>query len=124
MLFSTKSFAISALTLTSLAAATAIESRSGGIPNEQCPGLLCCQQTGYSTDSSIILGAGILDPLGLLGIVPIVLSTPVNVLLGLNCSPITGIGGDNGPCSQGTIVLCNDNSHAPWLSIGCFPITI
>ncbi|KAG7087725.1 hypothetical protein E1B28_013671 [Marasmius oreades] len=121
MLFN-KVFAVS--TLTTLAAATAIERRTGQ-PNEQCPGLQCCQQTGQATDTSIITGAGLLDPLGLNGLLTLLLGVPLGVIVGLNCSPITVIGGGNGACgSGGTSVVCNDNSHGGLVNIGCVPITI
>ncbi|KAG7087846.1 hypothetical protein E1B28_013784 [Marasmius oreades] len=117
MLFN-KFFAVSALS--TLAAATAIERRTGQ-PNEQCPGLQCCQQTGLASSSSIISAVTAIDPLALL---TLLLSVPASVLVGVNCSPITVIGGGNGACSGGTTVVCNDNSHGGLLNIGCVPITI
>ncbi|KAG7090350.1 hypothetical protein E1B28_009470 [Marasmius oreades] len=116
-----KLFAVSALT--TLAAATAIERRTG-TPNEQCPGLQCCDQTGLASSTSIISAVTALDPLGLTGLLLALLGAPLNALVGLNCSPITVIGGGNGACSGGTTVVCNDNSHGGLLNIGCVPITL
>ncbi|KAG7087850.1 hypothetical protein E1B28_013788 [Marasmius oreades] len=119
MLFS-KFFVASAVA--SFAAATALEKRGGDEHCiEQCPGLQCCQQTGLASSSSIISAVTLLDPITLLGIL---LALPATVLVGVNCSPITVIGGSNGPCDGGTTVICNDNSHGGLLNIGCVPVTI
>ncbi|KAF9262862.1 fungal hydrophobin [Marasmius fiardii PR-910] len=101
---------------TTLAAATAIrrtDGGGGGGGGDSCPGLQCCQQA-VQADDPAAAGA-----LALLGIV----LQDVNVLVGLNCSPITVIGGGNGPCSQ-TTVICNDNSYGGLINIGCIPVTI
>ena len=82
MLFN-KLFTISAIT--TLAAATALPRGGGG---EGPGGTECCEsvQTAANTPKST------LDLLALIGIVISDLSIPI----GLNCSPITVIGGGNG----------------------------
>ncbi|KAF9257580.1 fungal hydrophobin [Marasmius fiardii PR-910] len=109
MLFN-KFFALSALT--SLAAATALPGGGGGSSSGGSD-VQCCQQTTKASDPA---AAGVL---ALLGIV----LQDLNVLVGLNCSPITVIGGGNGACS-GTTVTCTDNSHGGLINIGCVPVTI
>ncbi|KAJ4474837.1 hydrophobin [Lentinula aciculospora] len=71
----------------------------------------CCDstKTAGSAAGSLLLG--------LLGIVV----QDLNVLLGLNCSPITVIG-TSGSCSAQT-VCCEDNAVGGLISIGCIPIT-
>ncbi|KAL0579505.1 hypothetical protein V5O48_002489 [Marasmius crinis-equi] len=116
MLFS-KLFALSAMT--TLAAATAITKRGGGGgggdsgSSGSCPAVQCCKTVTKASDPA---AAGII---GLLGIV----INDLNVGVGLNCSPITIIGGGNGACSS-TTVYCEDNSHGNLISLGCLPITI
>ncbi|KAJ3862514.1 fungal hydrophobin [Lentinula novae-zelandiae] len=73
----------------------------------------CCE----STESASSTAAGLL--LGLLGIV----LDDLNVLLGLNCSPITVIGASGSGCSAQT-VCCEDNAVGGLISIGCIPIIL
>lgn len=103
MLFN-KLFTLSALTI--LAAAT------GTPPPPPPTGVQCCQAV---TQADSLAAAGVL---ALLGIV----LQDLNVLVGLNCSPITVIGG-SGACS-GKTVTCTDNSHGGLIDIGCVPVTI
>ncbi|KAF9269335.1 fungal hydrophobin [Marasmius fiardii PR-910] len=111
MLFN-KFFALSAFA--TLAAATAVPRNDGGGGSGSSGGdVQCCQQVQSASSSS---AAAIL---GLLGII----LQDTNVLVGLNCSPITVIGGGNGACS-GTTVTCTDNSHGGLINIGCVPVTI
>ncbi|KAF9257596.1 fungal hydrophobin [Marasmius fiardii PR-910] len=113
-MFFNKFFALSALA--TLAAATAVPRTGGGGGGGGESGgsdVQCCQQTTQASDPA---AAAVL---GLLGIV----LQDLNVLVGLNCSPITVIGGGNGPCS-GTTVTCTDNSHGGLINIGCVPVTI
>ncbi|KAF9026846.1 hydrophobin-domain-containing protein [Hymenopellis radicata] len=56
--------------------------------------------------------------LGLLGI-PL---PAVGTLVGLNCSPISGLGLGGGRCSSHP-VCCENNSHGGLISIGCIPST-
>ncbi|KAG7088157.1 hypothetical protein E1B28_012179 [Marasmius oreades] len=99
--------------VTCLAAATAIRRTDGG---DSCPpSLQCCQQAVEASDPVATT---------ILGLLNIVLDD-LNVLVGLNCSPITVIGSGNGACSTGgTTVICNDNSHGSLISIGCIPIIL
>ncbi|KAJ3476692.1 hypothetical protein NLI96_g10990 [Meripilus lineatus] len=57
--------------------------------------------------------------LGLLGIVV----SPVNALVGLNCSPISVIGVGGSGCSA-TPVCCQNNNVGGLISIGCIPIIL
>ncbi|KAF9259951.1 fungal hydrophobin, partial [Marasmius fiardii PR-910] len=59
---------------------------------------------------------------GTLGLIGVVLQD-INIPVGLDCSPITIIGGGNGAC-QSNPVCCNDNSNGGLISIGCIPISI
>ncbi|KAL0070983.1 hypothetical protein AAF712_002204 [Marasmius tenuissimus] len=110
----TKLFALSAMT--TLAAATAVVKRTdggsgGGEGN--CPKVQCCKSITKADDPTL---TPILTKLG-------IAITDVNVLVGLNCSPITVIGGGNGACSDRT-VYCEDNSHDNLIAIGCITVII
>ncbi|CDO71944.1 hypothetical protein BN946_scf184940.g91 [Trametes cinnabarina] len=100
--------AVSALPL--LAAATPLEARS----DCDTGSIQCCEST-ETADSAA--GAALL---GLLGIV----LQDVNVLLGLNCSPITVIGVGTGTSCGANTVCCEDDSHGGLVSIGCVPIDL
>ncbi|KAK1224764.1 hypothetical protein PQX77_012311 [Marasmius sp. AFHP31] len=110
-----KFLALSAMT--TLAAATAVVKRtdgggSGG-GNKGCPAIQCCQSTSKASDpttAAVLAGAGIVVQ-------------DVNTLVGLNCSPITVVGGGNGACSK-TTVYCKDNSHNNGVSVSCIPVTL
>ncbi|TFK91069.1 fungal hydrophobin [Polyporus arcularius HHB13444] len=91
-----------------LAVATAIQGRGG----EPSSGASCCSTVGQSTDPAILSALG---PLA-------VLVNGLNVLVGLNCSPITVIGA--GSSCSGTTVTCTDNSHGSAVEIGCVPVTL
>ncbi|RDX56954.1 fungal hydrophobin [Lentinus brumalis] len=93
-----------------LAVATAIQGR-GGAPSS---GASCCSTVGSASDPSIA------KELGLLGVV----LSGLDVLVGVDCSPITVIGVGSGGCSGGTTVTCTDNSHGGLVEIGCVPITL
>ncbi|KAK1223221.1 hypothetical protein PQX77_013921 [Marasmius sp. AFHP31] len=105
-----KFLALSAIT--TLAAATAIVKRTGGgsVGEGSCPGIQCCETITKGTDPAVVAI-----------IMGIILITE-KVLFGLNCSPITIIGG-NGTCSS-TAAYCEDNSRGGLISIGCLPIAI
>ncbi|KAG7094370.1 hypothetical protein E1B28_007971 [Marasmius oreades] len=108
MLFN-KVFALSALT--TLAAATAIPRGGGGGDS----GTQCCQQVESAQSASAV---------ALLALLGIVLND-LDVLVGINCSPITVIGGQNGACSTGTTAVnCADNSHGGLIDIGCVPVIV
>ncbi|KAH9857427.1 fungal hydrophobin-domain-containing protein [Lenzites betulinus] len=93
-----------------LAAATPLEAR------QSCStgAIQCCEQTTSANSAS---GAAIL---GLLGIVV----QDANVLLGLNCSPISVVGVGGSDACSANAVCCDDNSHGGLVSIGCLPISL
>ncbi|KAI0777859.1 fungal hydrophobin-domain-containing protein [Irpex lacteus] len=74
----------------------------------------CCQ----STESASSVAGGLL--LGLLGIV----LSDLNVLLGLNCSPISVIGVGTGGTCNASPVCCQNNAVGGLISIGCIPIEL
>jgi len=80
----------------------------------QCPTseIQCCQSTeaANSVDGSELLT--------LLGIV----LEDTSVLLGVDCSPITIIGG-TATCDASP-VCCTDNSVGDFISIGCIPVSL
>ncbi|OSD02172.1 hydrophobin 1 [Trametes coccinea BRFM310] len=100
--------AISALPL--LAAATPLEARADCSTGN----LQCCDSTESAGSAA---GAALL---GLLGIVV----QDLNVLLGVNCSPITVIGVGTGSSCSAQTVCCEDNSHGGLVSIGCVPVSL
>ncbi|KAF9254742.1 fungal hydrophobin [Marasmius fiardii PR-910] len=110
MLFN-KFFALSALT--TLAAATAVPRTGGGGGGSGGGDVQCCQTVTTASDPS---AAHVIAVLG-------IVVQDVNALVGLNCSPITVVGGGNGACS-GTTVTCTDTSHGGLIDIGCVPVTI
>ncbi|KAF9259952.1 fungal hydrophobin [Marasmius fiardii PR-910] len=114
-----KLFAVSVL-----AAFVSASPTPGGYP-EQTPGNVnqcnvgpaqCCKQT-MSAGSAMATA----NP-GLLALLQVVVQD-VNVIVGLDCSPISVIGGGNGGCNSRP-VCCNDNSNGGLVSIGCVPISI
>ncbi|KAG7094394.1 hypothetical protein E1B28_007994 [Marasmius oreades] len=108
-----KFFAISALT--SLAAATALPGGGGGSGGSETQ---CCKQVQQASDVDPITKSTILSLIG-------IDLDDVTGIVGLNCSPITVIGGHNGACSGGTTeVNCTDNSHGNLISLGCIPVTV
>ncbi|KAI0682986.1 fungal hydrophobin-domain-containing protein [Cytidiella melzeri] len=83
----------------------------------QCNGtasLQCCEEA-VAGDS--ILGRALL---GLLGLVV----TEVDILLGLDCSPIPVIAVGSGDACSATPVCCENNSVDVPISIGCVVITL
>ncbi|KAF9254713.1 fungal hydrophobin [Marasmius fiardii PR-910] len=98
--------------ITTLAAATALPRGGGGSGS----GNQCCQQV-QTADQVNASGLGAL--LGLLGVV----LGDITGLVGLNCSPITVIGGGNGGCNTNT-VNCQGTAAGGLINIGCIPIQI
>ncbi|THH14751.1 hypothetical protein EW146_g5632 [Bondarzewia mesenterica] len=86
------------------------------IPASQCnTGPIQCCNTVESASSSGVAGI-----LGLLGIV----LQDLNVIIGLNCSPITAIGlGGGANCVQQP-VCCENNNFNGLINIGCTPINL
>ncbi|KAI0653906.1 hydrophobin, partial [Cubamyces menziesii] len=64
------------------------------------------------------------DPVGslLLGLLGIVVQG-VDVLLGLDCSPISVIGVGGGNCNT-NVVCCQNNNVGGLISIGCVPVIL
>ncbi|TFK79368.1 fungal hydrophobin [Polyporus arcularius HHB13444] len=73
----------------------------------------CCNQVGKADESVFNV------LLGLLGIVV----DGVDVLLGLDCSPISVIGVGGGSCDA-NVVCCQNNNVGGLISIGCIPIIL
>ncbi|KAI0826604.1 fungal hydrophobin-domain-containing protein [Trametes gibbosa] len=76
--------------------------------------LQCCQSIG-GADNPVI---GLI--LGLLGIV----IDGVDVLLGLQCSPIKIVGLGDDPACAANVVCCENNSIGGLISIGCIAIIL
>ncbi|KAI0648528.1 fungal hydrophobin [Trametes meyenii] len=74
----------------------------------------CCQQT---TSANSVSGSAIL---GLLGVI----LQDLDVLLGVNCSPLSVVGIGSGNACSATTVCCQDNSQGGLISIGCLPIIL
>ncbi|KAH9919983.1 fungal hydrophobin [Epithele typhae] len=101
---------------TSTVTVTVTETAKGPEPTSSCTigPIQCCQSTTAATSPA---GTALL---GLLGIVV----EGVDVLLGLNCSPITVIGVGSGSSCSATTVCCENNSQGGLVSIGCVPIIL
>ncbi|OSD08040.1 hydrophobin 1 [Trametes coccinea BRFM310] len=101
-------FALGALPI--LAAATPLATRD----NCSTGPVQCCQSTekANSAAGSMILG--------LLGIV----LQDLDVVLGLNCSPITVIGVGTGAACSAEAVCCQNNNVGGLISIGCVPVSL
>ncbi|KAI0717349.1 fungal hydrophobin-domain-containing protein [Cerioporus squamosus] len=72
----------------------------------------CCEaiQSANSAPGKVILG--------LLGII----LKDLDVVLGLNCDPITGVGVGSGNACTAVTVCCENNSVGSLISIGCIPV--
>ncbi|KAI0333062.1 hydrophobin-251 [Cubamyces sp. BRFM 1775] len=112
MIFS-RAIALAVSVLPILAAATPLEGR-GGEPSCSTGPIQCCETTEKAGSAA---GSALL---GVLGIVV----QDVNVLLGVDCSPITVIGVGSGSSCSANAVCCSDNSHGSAVSIGCVPVTL
>ncbi|CDO70111.1 hypothetical protein BN946_scf184806.g38 [Trametes cinnabarina] len=97
-------------TLPILAAATPLASRDTCSTGD----IQCCQSTEKAGSA-----AGTLL-LGLLGIV----LDDLNILLGLDCSPVTVIGVGTGNACSAQTVCCENNDVGGLVSIGCVPISL
>ncbi|KAL7284176.1 hypothetical protein ACG7TL_001458 [Trametes sanguinea] len=113
MMFSrVATFALGALPI--LAAATPLATRDSCTTG---PIQLRTVLTFLDHQAGSVAGSAIL---GLLGIV----LQDVNVLLGLNCSPITVIGVGTGNACDAEAVCCENNSFGGLISIGCVPVSL
>ncbi|KAI0667366.1 hydrophobin, partial [Trametes maxima] len=74
----------------------------------------CCNQVTDSHDKSI---QGLLSTIGLN-------LNGAAVPVGLQCTPISVIGGGAGGSCSSKPVCCEDNSHGSLISIGCVPISL
>ncbi|RDX54535.1 fungal hydrophobin [Lentinus brumalis] len=98
------------VTITSTAPATTVTE-----PASKCNTgpIQCCNSTQKATDP---------DATTLLGLLGIVVQG-IDVLVGIDCSPITVIGVGSGSCSANAI-CCEDNSFGGLISIGCVPVIL
>ncbi|KAK1225924.1 hypothetical protein PQX77_011122 [Marasmius sp. AFHP31] len=109
-----KLFTVAALATLAVATPTGGGGGGGsGAGNCNTGPIQCCNTVTTAKDPIIT------PVLALLGIV----LQDLNVGVGLTCSPITVIGGNNGGCSAHP-VCCSDNSHGGLISIGCIPISL
>nr|QTF98737.1 hydrophobin HGFII [Grifola frondosa] len=102
--------AVSFLALPLLAAATPVLRRGDCNTGP----IQCCQSTETAGSAA---GSALL---GLLGVVV----QSVDVVLGLNCSPISVIGVGSGSACDASPVCCENNSVGGIISIGCVPIQL
>ncbi|KAI1797439.1 fungal hydrophobin [Ganoderma leucocontextum] len=87
---------------------------SGGDYNCNTGSVQCCNQVSKANDNIV---STILGLIGLGG-------TAGDVLVGLQCSPLSVVGiGSASSCSQRP-VCCENNSQGGLVSIGCIPITL
>ncbi|CAL1699858.1 unnamed protein product [Somion occarium] len=107
--------ACTVLALPFLAAATPASLTKRGVPASSCSTapIQCCESTETAGSAA---GAELLDAVG-------VVVQDVNVLLGVTCSPISGVGVGGGSCSANP-VCCSDNNFGGLLSIGCIPVDL
>ncbi|KAI0750503.1 hydrophobin [Fomes fomentarius] len=104
-----KLFAVSALAI--LAAAT--PATQGSSPTGCSTGTLqCCSSTQSANSTSI---APILAGLG-------IVIQDVNALVGLGCSPVTGVGVGTGNACSADTVCCDNTALGGLLGVGCIPI--
>ncbi|KAF8204696.1 hydrophobin-315 [Pholiota molesta] len=85
-------------------------------PSNQCNTgtLQCCASTPTASDPSTA---------ALLGLLGVVVVQDVTALVGVTCSPITGVGVSGTSCSEQP-VCCTDNSFNGIIALGCTPINI
>ncbi|KAL0570990.1 hypothetical protein V5O48_010975 [Marasmius crinis-equi] len=85
---------------------------AGNAATRATGGVQCCDTFTTASDPA---AAAVLASMG------ITVQDP-DTAVGLTCSPITVIGGRNGPCSASTL-CCEDNSDGGLISIGCVPVS-
>ncbi|TFK99155.1 fungal hydrophobin [Pterulicium gracile] len=109
-MFSKAALFISTLVAVSSAASIATRSEPGSCNTSP---IQCCQSTEAPNGPT----ASVL--LGLLGVI----LQDLNVLVGIQCSPLTVIGGGGAGCDAEP-VCCQNNSFKGLIAIGCLPINI
>ncbi|TFK99167.1 fungal hydrophobin [Pterulicium gracile] len=109
-MFSKTALFISTLVAVSSAASIAARTEPGSCNTGP---IQCCQSTEAAS------GPNASKLLGLLGVVV----QDLNVLVGLQCSPITVIGGGTSGCNAEP-VCCQNNTFHGLIAIGCVPINI
>ncbi|KAF5322781.1 hypothetical protein D9619_000600 [Psilocybe cf. subviscida] len=103
-----KAFALASLAVSTLAAATPLEARTGQCSTGTAQ---CCNSVQAANSPSVAT---------LLGLLGIVVST-VTAQVGVTCSPITAVGVGGTSCSAQP-VCCTDNSFNGVVALGCTPI--
>ncbi|TFK99156.1 fungal hydrophobin [Pterulicium gracile] len=109
-MFSKAALFISTLVAVSSAASVATRTEPGSCNTGP---IQCCQKTEKADGPA----ASVL--LGLLGVV----LQDLNVLVGIQCSPVTVIGGGGAGCDAEP-VCCQNNTFKGLIAIGCLPINI
>ncbi|KAI0329279.1 fungal hydrophobin [Cubamyces sp. BRFM 1775] len=84
----------------------------GGSGNCNTGPIQCCNQVSKANDNVISTILGLLD-----------LVIDPEALVGLQCSPLSGVGVGGSSCSA-TPVCCENNSQGGLISIGCIPIIL
>ncbi|KAI0741748.1 fungal hydrophobin-domain-containing protein [Daedaleopsis nitida] len=93
---------------------------AGAIPTNGPPPSTC--NTGPVQCCNTVEKANHKGVAALCGLLGIALPNPEEYV-GLNCSPITLIGGGGSGCRANT-VCCEDNSHGNLISVGCVPVSL
>ncbi|KAK7681585.1 hypothetical protein QCA50_015318 [Cerrena zonata] len=76
--------------------------------------LQCCDQVQTPDSESL---TGIFGALG-------ISADNLSGLVGVTCTPITGIGAGSGSSCQANPVCCDDNSFGGAVSLGCVPVNL
>ncbi|KAH8813820.1 fungal hydrophobin [Flagelloscypha sp. PMI_526] len=111
---------LSALSLASLAAATALPRRGGGggepepIPASECSSapVVCCTNGGKASDEAF---SPILAALGL--------NVDLDALVGTGCAALPVVGVGSGAECDSYAYCCEDNSHS-LISVNCVPVIV
>ncbi|KAH9896890.1 fungal hydrophobin [Cubamyces lactineus] len=103
-------FALAALPI--LAAATPLAVRDAG--SCSTGPIQCCNQTASSNDPAISALLGLLN----------IDAEDLNVLVGLECTPITVIGVATGNSCEAQAVCCTNNNVGGLVSLGCVPVSL
>ncbi|TBU23872.1 fungal hydrophobin-domain-containing protein [Dichomitus squalens] len=100
-----------------LAVATALPTPTDGGSAGMCNTgpVQCCNSVGSTTDSSFTSGLGEFLQLAL---------KDITADIGVQCSPITAIGGSLTSTCDAHPVCCENNSKGGLINIGCIPITL